>query len=265
MNTVMVPTLKYLDGKKDSVEDLVVVEEPLEIFVDGEPFRVTMRLPGEEIPLAVGLCFTEEIIESVDDLDGASYCGETQGNRIDIYLTASRKKVVGEIGQRGVVTYSSCGICGTDMVRGIVGSTGRIAKNLTMEIENLSRLRQVFEGKQELFGRTGGAHGAAIFDVAGSILAFSEDVGRHNALDKAIGKVVLERKTEIAGVIILSSRLSYEMVQKAARLGVGILAGTSSATSLAVELAEAANLTLVGFFREGRANVYTHPERLIFP
>ena len=266
MNTVTIPVIRYVEGRRSAVDDAISMEEPLEIFVDDRPFHVTMRLPGEEIPLAVGLCFSEGIIESMDDLAGANYCSDVSANKIKVYLSTARKSECSmDFTSKRSVTYSSCGICGYDMIKDVHKSVGRIDRQLAVSFSTLAGLQKSIEEKQEIFRATGGTHCAGIFDGEGKLLSFSEDVGRHNALDKAIGKILLARHINEAAIVLLSSRLSYEMVQKAARLGAGILAGASTATSLAVELAKTVNLTLVGFLRGNRGNVYVCPERIVDP
>jgi len=263
INTVNVPVVKHNHVDGTSTEDFVPMEEPLEIFIDDTPYYVAMRLPGEEIPLAIGLCFTEGIINSIDDLSGVKYCSDLSNNKINIYLSEKRKEDPSlKMKQKTSTTYSSCGICGKDMVEDIFNILDTIEKRITVDFSRLSEIQRMMEDKQEVFHATGGTHAAGIFNAEGRLLSFSEDVGRHNALDKALGKLLLTSKTAEAAIVMLSSRLSYEMVQKSARLGVEILCGVSSATSLAIELARRINLTLVGFLRGDRGNIYSCPERI---
>jgi FdhD protein len=259
-----VPITKYMDNKLTLIDDPVSVEEPLEIFVNGEPYYLTMRTPGEEMLLAAGLCFTEGVINSVDDLLSISYCGDESGNRVQVYAKNGGGSRPARAKAKQGATYSSCGICGKELVEDICTSLARRERTTTIAVRRLTALQQSFRNIQEIFPATGGTHGAGLFTVAGDLLAFSEDVGRHNALDKAIGRVLFDRQADRARICLLSSRLSYEMVQKACRLQVEILAGASSATSLAVDLAKSLDLTLIGFLREHRANVYSCPERIFF-
>ncbi len=267
MNTKALSAATYSYDQETFGRITVPVEEPLEIFVNGEPFYVTMRLPGDEIPLAVGLCFTEGVIDSLDDLAGAGYCSDLSLNRVNVYLGQETMKETGAKGfrEKRNVTASSCGICGFKMIEDISRTIRRVESNIRIEIEVLSQLLRLVEATQEVYETTGGTHAAGIFDDEGSLLAFAEDVGRHNALDKAIGKVLLARKTNEASIAVLSSRLSYEMVQKAARLGIEVLGGASSATSLAIELADKVNMTLVGYLGRAHGNTYsyTHAERIV--
>jgi len=264
MNVLNTPVFKFSDHDYSATTENVAMEEPLEIYIDDEPFYMTMRLPGEEIPLAVGLCFTEGIISSRDDLSGANYCSDMSANKINIYLSEKKRKE-GPLAQKQKrsTTYSSCGLCGTDMIEDLGKCLRPIEKTITIEFTRLPEMQRVLVEKQDVHRATRGTHAAGIFDARGNLLSFSEDVGRHNALDKAIGKLVFEQKIHQAAIVNLSSRLSYEMVMKSVRLGAEILTGVSSATSLAIDLAKAMGITLVGSLRDNRGNVFTHPERLI--
>ena len=263
MNVLTVPVVKYRKTESLHVEELVAVEEPLEIFVNDESFYMTMRLPGEEIPLSLGLCFTEGIIQSMDDVAGASYCNDLSANKINIYLS-EKKKNEAPISQRQkrFTTYSSCGICGSDMVQELGRAFVKIQEKTKIRLSMLSDLQEIIVQKQSAYEATGGTHAAGIFDPKGSLLSFSEDVGRHNALDKAIGKLLFEKKINQAAIVVLSSRLSYEMVMKSSRLGAEILAGFSAPTSLGIELASKMGITLIGLMRGDKGSIYAHPERI---
>lgn len=244
--------------------NLVAVEEPLEIFVNNNLLYTTMRSPGEEMLLALGYCFTQGIIESIDDIMSIAYCKEETGNRIDLFLPPSYEKGKGNpLPQRTSVAYSSCGICGTDIIRDMSASLTRKDVTLAIEVEKIVHFHEILESRQDIFHVTGNTHAAGIFDSSGDLLAFSEDTGRHNALDKAIGLLVAERKLNEARVVVLTSRLSYEIVQKVTRFNVEILIGISTATSLAISLAQAVNLTLIGFSRKETGTIYTCPERIL--
>jgi FdhD protein len=264
MAEIGVPVLHYENSKISERQDNVVVEEPLEMLIDDSPYYLTMRMPGEEIPLAVGFCFAEGVIRSPDDFLRIDYCFEEEGNRIKLYLDHSRLKDLPlKAKPKQFATYSSCGICGKEMVADIIQSLPKTRNVLRLELSRIRELQHAAQSKQETYRATGGTHSAAIFDDHGELLASSEDVGRHNALDKAIGKVVLARRVESAAIVILTSRISYEMVQKTVRLGAEILIGASAPTSLGINLANESGLTLVGFARNGSGNIYCHPERII--
>jgi FdhD protein len=258
-----VPATKINPDGVSPTNDSIIVEEPLEIYLNDQFYTLTMRLVGEEMPLAVGLCFTDGMIQSIDDLKMIHYCNEETGNRIDIYLKESTSGELPTVRRGAHASYSSCGICGTELVIGVDASHKRI-EGLTRFTDTLIfHCKDVIENMQTVFKATRGTHAAGIFDAEGNLLAFSEDVGRHNALDKAIGKVLLLKKISKASVIILTSRMSYEMILKAGRLGVEVCAGFSAVTSLAVELASRINLTLIGSLRDGNGNIYTTPERIV--
>lgn len=260
---VRTPTVKRLFEDRSEAGVLVPVEEPLEIFVDGKPFYVTMRLPGEEIALAVGLCFTEGVIESVDDLSGAAYCGDLSANRVNIFrVRKNGRSGTSRVKRKKHVTSSSCGICGGEMIADICRRLRVMEARTGTTLPFLKRLHNSLEKKQDVYGVAGGTHAAAIFDDAGETLSFAEDVGRHNALDKAIGRLLLTRETRKASIVLLSSRLSFDMVQKAARVGAEIVGGSSCATSLAVDLAKRINMTLIGDLRSTPGTVYCRAERI---
>lgn len=262
MNVLDVPVVKYWEDGSRAVIEQVAVEEPLEIFVDNTPFYMTMRLPGEEVALALGLCFTDGLIASMSDVSGADYCSDVSTNKIDVYLSEERKKRPLPVRDRQFTSYSSCGLCGSDMVRDLTASIEKIEKTITVRFTDLFPMQDVMEQNQAARRSTGATHAASIFDRQGNFLSFSEDVGRHNGLDKAIGKLLLDGRLPEAKIIHLSSRLSYEMVMKAARMRAEILTGVSAATSLAIKVADTLGITLIGSLREPRGNVFTHPQRI---
>ncbi|OPY76723.1 MAG: formate dehydrogenase accessory protein [Syntrophorhabdus sp. PtaU1.Bin153] len=245
--------------------DRVIVEEPLEIYVNDRFYTLTMRLVGEEMPLAVGLCFTDGMIRSADDLTMIRYCKENTGNRIDLYLNEHSTGELPMVRRGTHASYSSCGICGSELITDVGAALKNIEEKGHFTAMLIFQCKETVETMQSVFKETRGTHAAGIFDNEGNLIAFSEDVGRHNALDKAIGKVLLSKKTDKASIVVLTSRISYEMVLKAGRLGVEVVAGFSAATSLAVELASRINLTLIGFLRDGSGTIYSAPVRVTHP
>ena len=261
---IEVPIVRWKNGESAEEPDVVSVEEPLEVFVDGEPFYVTMRSPGDDIPLVAGLCFGEGVIDSMDDLASIGHCEDISTNRVNVFLGPGKRKKGGVAARpKRMATYSSCGICGKDLIEDIAGVLARVEHEITIPFQRLIELREELGANQYSYNKTGGAHAAAVFSREGTMLAIAEDVGRHNALDKSLGKVLLAGAKKEASIALISSRLSYEMVQKAARFGIEILAGVSAPTSLGIELARSINLTLIGFLRSNRGNIYTCPERVI--
>jgi FdhD protein len=247
-------------------EDHLAVEEPLEIFLDGNPFYMTMRLPGDEIPLAIGYCFSEGIIEARDDILLINYCGEENGNRLYVTLDHQRKEGrPAEIKERRLPACSSCGLCGKELIADVCTNLRQRERTFELPVSRIDGLIDIVQKHQRNFAETGATHAAAAFDENLALMAFSEDIGRHNALDKVLGKLLLAGMIEKAMVFVITSRISYEVVQKTARTAAEILIGISSATSLAVELANEVHLTLVGFARNRQGNIYTMHERLISP
>ena len=253
--------------------DVLATEEPLEIRIvsRGETHRVsvTMRTPGADFELAAGFLFTEALIDNPDQITGIRYCvdsgqeGAQQYNLVNVQLGPDAPFYPAAL-QRNFYATSSCGICGKasiDAVRGL--GCANIVADLRISAATLVRLPDMLRQGQPVFDRTGGLHAAALFTADGTLLRLREDVGRHNALDKLIGAALLKGEIPLRnGVVLASGRLSFELVQKAARAGVPVLAGVSAPSSLAVELAAEVGITLVGFLREERFNVYTRRERI---
>lgn len=263
MSILRHPTIRLCGTASERVEDDLAVEEPLEIVVDGTPYAVTMRLPGRDEDLAAGFCFTEGIIGRFEDIAAIRPC--TSGaSRIHVDLRAGpRGHQEAFLRRRQFVSTSSCGLCGKSKLDEIPDAA-RPAQTMTrVGLDDLLGLRHDFKTSQVIFPVTGSTHAAALFDRSMRLLAAAEDIGRHNALDKAIGRILRSGQENEAFLGLVSSRLSFEMVQKAGALGLEVLAGFSAATSLAVDLARELNMTLIGFFKFDRMNVYTVPERLI--
>jgi FdhD protein len=259
----IVKIVSWDDEELKAREDRVAVEEPLEVYVDGTLCLVTMRTPGEERELAAGYCFSEGMIDSLRDIGAIKYCGQEEGNRVDVFLQPERKAARGVVvKERGAPVYSSCGICGKEVVDEILPRLVRRGSTFAIPAHSASEMLGAVEGRQECFGKTGGTHAAGLLNREMEFLGFAEDIGRHNALDKAVGEVVLKGGLDEAMVVVLTSRLSYEMVLKAGRTCAQVLIGMSSPTSLGIELASHINLTVVGFARQGRFNVYTGADRV---
>jgi FdhD protein len=263
--TTKFPIHRYRKGRAEVIEDRVAVEEPLEIRLAGEPFQVLMRLPGWEKELALGFLFTEGIIHNLSEVITLHFCGTATDpllppNVVDVNLTEA---ALARRGRRHLeVAYSSCSLCAKEAVSEICQKVPRIASTLTIGVGSLQSLINRLDQVQPVFQSTGGTHGVALATPDGRTFISAEDIGRHNALDKVIGRALLERLDLGALVALLSGRISFEMALKAARAGIPILAAVSAPTSMALELAQELNLTLVGFARPDRLNVYTHPQRL---
>jgi FdhD protein len=262
-NDAAVKIARCEDDEIVASEDAIAVEEPLEIFIDGAPCYLTMRSPGHEKELAVGYCFSEGFIDSAQDVDLISYCADESGNRVDVLLNASRRAArCLSIGERRLPAYTSCGICGKELISDICMRMGCRESTLQLDAGHIRAMLHALEEGQEAFDETGCTHAAALFDEDFELLACAEDIGRHNALDKATGGALFGDRLAEARAVAVTSRLSFEMVQKVGRTGAQVLIGMSSPTSLAVELAKEINLTVVGFASQRRFNVYSGFERV---
>ncbi len=265
-------TVVRKDGTHASKPDVLVTEEPLEIRVESpsqmvQPVAVTMRTPGHDFELAVGFLFTEGMIKNSDDVHTVRYCqlpdsAEQQFNVVTVSLTVQFDEA---LSRRGMVTSASCGICGTTSIEQLAQSVSRIESGVgpVMTSQMLVALPEIIREMQPTFDRTGGLHAAGLVDAQGVAFCVREDVGRHNAVDKVIGKAVLENKIPISShALVVSGRLSFEIIQKAAMAGISFIAAVGAPSSLAVETAEDLGITLVGFVRDGTANIYTHKHRI---
>ncbi len=238
----------------DGREDVVAVEEPLEIRVDGEPLAVTMRTPGHDEELALGFLLTEGLI------DGPRQAGLTDD------LAANTIEVAGPLlrdpSQRRFYTTSSCGVCGKGALQEVAVLSAPLAPGPRVSRRLVAELPDRLE--QPTFEHTGGLHATGLFTAAGEPLVTREDVGRHNAMDKVIGRALVDGLVPLAGKILcVSGRLSFELVQKAAVAGAPILVGVGAPSSLAISVAADRGLTLCGFARRSRVNVYTHADRIV--
>jgi FdhD protein len=257
---------KWHNGATRERIEKLAVEEPLEIRLGGRRFTLTMRTPGNDEELAAGFLFAEGFINDASELGEIRRVrgrkGAPEPNAIDIILNVPADGLRTRL-KRNFTMSSSCGVCGKtsiDSIRRRVmppSDSARVAPTTILALA--SKLRD----GQRVFAATGGLHGAAIFDLDGTMLAIREDIGRHNAVDKLIGYALANAMLPLArNIVMVSGRLSFEIVQKAAAAGVPILAAVSAPSSLAVELAEEIGTTLVGFLRDGTFNIYTHPARI---
>jgi FdhD protein len=255
------------DGRVVRRSDTLAVEEPLEVRLDGSAYLVTMRTPGDDIDLVHGLLHSEGIVAAASDVLLARYCAGTGEDGLNTYnvLDVSLAPGVAPDGPlRQVVMNSACGLCGTTSIDQVVTArryptTWRTPLPVERVLEAPERLRD----QQRAFDKTGGLHAAGLLDADGRLVCVREDVGRHNALDKVVGWALRDGRLPLAGcALVVSSRASYELTQKAVLAGAELLIAVSAPSSLAVELADEAGLTLVAFVRGETMNVYTHPERL---
>jgi FdhD protein len=251
--------------------DTVAAEEPLEIRLGGAPLAVTMRTPGDDFDLVHGFLATEAVIRSADDVAGLRYCNSVDADGRNTYNVVDVDLAPGVAApdtalDRNFYTSSSCGVCGKasiDAIRtktrfDVAGDAGRLPLQVLLALPD--RLRAA----QQVFDKTGGLHAAGLFTAEGELVALREDVGRHNAVDKVVGWAMLDRRTPLVDTaLVVSGRVSFEIIQKAARAGVSTVVAVSGATSLAVELAREVGMTVVGFARGTTCTVYSGPERVL--
>lgn len=268
--------LRYLNNTKTYTEDLLAVEEPMEIRVGYGPqqnriqrrISVTMRTPGNDFELAIGFLFTEGIITSVEEIHSIKYCTElnTKENNSNIVRVELREDIELDLDslQRNFYTTSSCGVCGKASIDAVFQQCDRSEKpHFIVSSKLLTSLPQKLNQYQQIFTYTGGLHGCALFTPEGDYIMSREDVGRHNALDKLIGALIgSDREKMKRSILLLSGRASFELIQKAAMAQIPMVAAVGAPSSLAVDIANDANITLIGFLKENRFNIYTHESRI---
>jgi len=273
--------LQVTNGTARWRDDMLAVEEPVEIrlYTAGSPaympVAVTMRTPGHDFELAAGFLYTEGILTDVADVRTIAYCGDVPGgsmgvrpeeryNLVNVYL---REGVTFDAARldRHFYTTSSCGICGKASLEAVrLMGVQPIEDDVRVHRSVLETLGDRLRAAQRVFDRTGGLHAAGWFRADGELVALREDVGRHNAVDKIVGHAFLERKTPVRdSILMVSGRASFEIVQKAAVAGFAVIAAISAPSSLACDAADDFGITLVGFLRGERFNVYTHPDRVV--
>lgn len=237
-------------------EDTLVAEEPVEFRLGGTPIAVLMRTPGHEADLARGFAITEGIVLGPEEIAAVEPVGAEAEGRYDVRL-AEGVVIDAEQFRRNLYTTSSCGVCGKASIDAVIVAARPVPQGPVLSDELVLSLPAGLAGRQSLFEETGGLHGAAIFDANGDVLVVREDVGRHNAVDKAIGALCLDRWPLGPVILMVSGRIGFEIAQKAAVAGIPVVAGVSAASSLAVELGEETGMTVIGFLRDTGFNVYS--------
>ena len=244
-------------------EDRVAAEEPLEISIEGHSVAVVMRTPGHDRELAAGFLVTENLIRSSEDIFEITQCGSSAADQV--VNVAFRNPAAFDPSKltRHVFSSSSCGVCSKATIEAVRQQFAPIEANVRVDASAILAMPARLREKQETFEQTGGLHACALFDCAGSLLDLREDVGRHNALDKLVGRALLKGSLPLRDrVLFLSGRVSFEMMQKALAAGIPIVAAISAPTTLAVDFARESNQTLVGFVRGETLNVYAGAERV---
>ncbi len=256
--------IQISQGKKDEIGLDLIAEEPLSIRIQGNPYTVVMRTPGDEIAHVAGFCLGEGVVDSPDDFATLGYCDEDV-NVVTVTLIAERIKNIPDIlMRRGFISQTSCGICGKELIDDIQQNIIPARIIPAVDVIVAGNCLETLSDYQQLRAKTRASHAAAIFTGDGEMLSAGEDVGRHNALDKSIGKLFLDKTLNKASILVLSSRISYELVQKAARAGIPVIFAVSRPTALAVELAEKLDMTLVCLSKNGGLFVFCGAHRLKF-
>jgi FdhD protein len=269
-NVTPVRVLAVRDGNRSERSDSVATEEPLEIRAEGpgqEPVRVavTMRTPGGDFELAAGFLFTEGLV-APDEVRRVAYCDDLDdaGQRYNVVTVTLTRPFDASTLSRNFYATSSCGVCGKAALEDIEVRCDIVPPGFTVGASVIVTLPGRLREAQRVFERTGGLHAAGLFTDDGQVRSVREDVGRHNAVDKVIGEQVLAGAVPIADAVLqVSGRASFEIVQKAAVAGIPVISAVGAPSSLAVEAGERLGVTVVGFVRDGRANVYSHPGRIV--
>jgi FdhD protein len=264
---------RWESGRWSDSPDAVVTEEPLQLMLDGSPLSVVMRTPGNDIELALGLFFAEGIARSLADIQTvgvSAESGETESglsvdasivesNEVDVRLAAAPRRRP----ERSMLSSSACGVCGAVLIDDLRRDLAVLPAGPVVDPGLLPGLVERLRSGQGVFDRTGGLHAAGLFTSSGDVVCVREDVGRHNAVDKVVGRMLIDGRLPLReSVLVVSGRAGYEIVQKAITAGVPVVAAVGAPSSLAVALAREFNQTLVGFLRGERFNVYSAPERL---
>ena len=269
---------KFIKGKLENTEDLISIEEPLEIslkFKDQEKWitksiSITMRTPGHDEDLVRGFLFNEQIIQNVKDIDNIESFGDNVGqyniqNKILVTLNNSQNVNISKI-KRDFLTNSSCGVCGKSSLDAleILKKDKTLKSNPKLSKDIIIKSPSILRKNQSEFAKTGGIHASGLFSSDGSLISLREDVGRHNALDKLIGDSLINGHLKPNDQFIAcSGRLNFELVQKVLMTNIGLIIGVGAPTSLAIDLANKFDMTLVGFVKEDSFNVYTNKQKVI--
>ena len=268
-----VATSRWEDGRWVEAGDRLAAEEPLQLLIDGAPLSIVMRTPGHDVELALGLLWAERVVRDLAQVREVRVSAESgeqeaavplradliESNQVDVSLSPN----AGRRPERSFLSSSACGVCGATTVESLALDFAPVPDGPTVAPALLSELAGRLRERQRLFDQTGGLHAAGLFEMSGELVELREDVGRHNAVDKVVGRSLLDGRLPLAGhLLVVSGRGGYEIVQKAVAAGIPLVAAVGAPSSLAVATARRFGLTLVGFLRDGRFNVYSAPERL---
>jgi FdhD protein len=267
-----VAIVRVREGRRSPGSDVTATEAPLELRLQGQPLAVIMRTPGADRELAAGFLLAERVVRRADDLGTIEYCldttagGAPAGSVINVTLDPAASDAAGRLlaSRRLVMASAACGVCGRETLAALQTGLAPLNTESQVSLAVVSSLPDRLRERQPLFATTGGLHAAGVFGTDGHLMSVAEDVGRHNAVDKAVGSLLLRDALPLrAAVLCVSGRTSYEIVQKAWCAGLAIVVSVSAPSSLAVSLAEQAGITLAGFVRDGGLNIYTNAGRIV--
>ncbi len=264
MSTASYKGQKYTEGKSVQVNDILVVEESLKITINNTPFTITMRTPGSEKELVRGLLFSENVYVDIDTDPIISIIGKSEKgfiNQVDVTIPTAKVGKGMEI-SRSIVSVSSCGICGKSELDELSINSKKIIAEEKLDSELVGRMFEKMNLAQNTFKQSGGSHAAAAFTIDGNLLVIQEDIGRHNAVDKVIGSLLFQKQMQNAKCMVVSGRISYEIVNKCYTAGIPFLAAVSAPSSLAVDLSEQLGITLMAFCREKKFTAYSNVENI---
>ena len=255
--------VKFIAHEVHETLETLACEAALQVRINGQPYTITMRSPGNDENLAIGLLFTEGIISARNEVTGFSEGPDESGDHTMIDVRIKEEALVGKtIHDRSIASTSSCGVCGKIELPDLAAPERPLLINEKLNIAVIPDLLQKMKENQSAFENTGGSHAAAAFSITGELLAIHEDIGRHNAVDKVVGALMLRNLLATASILLVSGRVSYEIVGKCAAASIPFLLAVSAPSSLAVDACRRKGITLIAFCRENRATVYTHTENI---
>lgn len=264
-----VDIVRVRDGRRAPDADRAAMEEPLEVRLHGQPFAVIMRTPGADRELAAGFLLSERVLKNADDLGTIEYCRDpamqSVENVVNVTLTGASVTDLDRMlaDRRKTMTNSSCGLCGRLTIESLKNDVEPLRIDGSVPASVVSSLADTLRSAQAVFDETGGLHAAGLFGFDGALVAVAEDVGRHNAVDKVIGRMLIAERLPLSQhLLFVSGRTSFEIVQKALIAGIGIVASVSAPSSLAIDLAREGGITLIGFVRGKSFNIYSHAQRI---
>jgi FdhD protein len=264
-----VDVIRVRGGVRAAESDRAATEEPLEIRLYDQPFAVIMRTPGADRELAAGFLLAERVIAGADDLGTIAHCTDVAAdhpeNIVNVTLVNKTAAAVERLlgGRRQVMTNSSCGMCGRRTIESLAAEAAPLAVTWSVASSLIASLPERLRSRQAVFEETGGLHAAGLFSRNGTLVDVAEDVGRHNTVDKIIGRMLMREALPLSDhILCVSGRTSFEIVQKAIFAGIPLVAAVSAPSTLAIDLAQEYGVTLVGFIRGDSYNIYAHPERI---